>query len=915
MPLIEFEGRLIDRDAQLRELDRADAEESLHFFLKKAWKYIDPAPFTDGWVIDALAEHLEAVADGDIRRLLINIPPRHSKPVATFEMISTQEFGLIPLRDVVPGMHVLTHKNRFRRVLAVHQQGVLPTLRLTTRKGRTVVAAGDHPFYTTDSWRELQHIRSDDRVGVVPQSDRLTSGRPTMSPETARLLGYLVGDGSCRGTPNITVADDPEAADIHHVVRAAGFVPTEQTYRMAQTGYMLRRIGIRAAVGQMKRPTKTSSGPVKQFMQRYGLWEKSSYTKRVPEDVMCGNENVISEFLGAYWACDGFITKKTAERSDHLIGCDSVSLDMLRDIQLLLLRLGIDSIIRRKVAKVKTEKQGDTYTSYSLTVSDQYNCWQFARRVCLRHTKDERLIPLRRANAPDFARDVVPDVVESVEPSDVVECMCLTVEEDQSFVVNGFAVHNSSICSVAFPAWIWAQEYESPTSGPGVPIVSGSYAFKLSVRDSVKCRRLIASPWYQSLWGHRFSLLSDSNQKIRFGNTRGGERIVTAVDGGITGEGGNIIIIDDPNNAKEVLSEATIEATNEDWWDGTMSTRLNDPKTGAYIVIQQRLGESDLTGHILSKPSGKDWTHLMLPAEYEPQRSFVTSIGWQDPRTEPGELLWPERMGAPEIASLKADLGSWRSAGQLQQRPEPAGGGIIKREHWQLWPPEGEPTDNFGRITKPAAYPAMDYILASLDSAFTEKTMNDESALTIWGVFSGDTVTRDLKTSQSTSTRITGEASARVMLMYCWHGRLELHDLVNEVAKHCKTYRVDKILIENKASGISVAQEMRRLFSTEGFAIQLNDPGNVDKLARLYSVQNIFEEGQVYAPERQWSEDVIAQCGTFPNAKHDDIVDTVSQALRHLRDMGLIVRPAERLQELNESLQFGGRAPAPLYPA
>lgn len=551
MPLIEWNGRLIDRDAQLRELDRADAEESLHFFLKKAWKYIDPAPFTDGWVIEALAEHLEAVADGEIKRLLINIPPRHSK---------------------------------------------------------------------------------------------------------------------------------------------------------------------------------------------------------------------------------------------------------------------------------------------------------------------------------------------------------------------------SSICSVAFPAWIWAQEFEGPTSGPGVPIVSGSYAFKLSVRDSVKCRRLIASPWYQQLWGHRFSLLSDSNQKIRFGNTRGGERIVTAVDGGITGEGGNIIIIDDPNNAKEVLSEATIEATNEDWWDGTMSTRLNDPKTGAYIVIQQRLGESDLTGHILSKPSGKDWTHLMLPAEYEPSRAFVTSIGWEDPRTEPGELLWEERMGRKEIEGLKADLGSWRAAGQLQQRPEPAGGGIIKREHWQLWPPEGEPTDNFGRIIKPAAYPGMDYILASLDTAFTEKTMNDESALTIWGVFSGETVSRDLKTSMG-STRVSGEVSARVMLMYCWHGRKEIHDLVLEVGKLCKQYRVDKILIENKASGISVAQELRRLFSTEGFAIQLNDPGNVDKLARLYSVQNIFEEGQVYAPERQWSEDVIAQCGTFPNAKHDDIVDTVSQALRHLRDIGLIVRPAERLRELNDSLQHIGSTPQPLYPA
>ena len=135
--VVEWNGRRVDVDRGILELTRMDCEDSLYTFLMHAWRHIDPAPFKPGWVIDALAEHLEAIVDGEIRRLLINIPPRCSKPVAATEMVSTQEFGLIPLSDVVPGMHVLTHKNRFRRVIAVHKQGMLHTLRLTTRMKQT----------------------------------------------------------------------------------------------------------------------------------------------------------------------------------------------------------------------------------------------------------------------------------------------------------------------------------------------------------------------------------------------------------------------------------------------------------------------------------------------------------------------------------------------------------------------------------------------------------------------------------------------------------------------------------------------------------------------------------------------------------------------------------------------------------
>jgi predicted phage terminase large subunit-like protein len=497
----------------------------------------------------------------------------------------------------------------------------------------------------------------------------------------------------------------------------------------------------------------------------------------------------------------------------------------------------------------------------------------------------------------------------------------------------------SSLTSVAFPAWVWArpQSEWSPTAGPGVQFLHASYAQQLSLRDSVKCRRLIESPWYQSLWGERFKLTGDQNTKTRFDNDRNGSRLSTSVGSALTGEGGSIIVVDDPNAAQEAFSDATIASTIE-WWDSALSTRLNDPKTGAFVIIQQRLSEQDLTGYIMSKDMG-EWTHLCLPMRYEWQRHSHTVLGfdpegyelvWDDPRGldddgEPlvevsedgeripvspdaqveledreGELLWPERFGDTEVEILERQMGPWTAAGQLQQRPEPKGGGVIKREWWMPW--------------DSSIYPMMDLVVASLDTAYTTKTENDPSALTIWGVFSGDIVAQNMKQVGGVAERRYSESHPRVMMMYAWQGRYELHDLVAKVSETCTKMKVDNLLIENKAAGHSVAQEIRRLYGHEKFGVQLVDPKGQDKLARLYSVQHIFAEGMIYAPNMSWAEMVITQVGQFPKGKHDDLVDTVSMAIRHLRDIGVLVRGAEWAADAEEQLQFRGNSFAPLYP-
>jgi predicted phage terminase large subunit-like protein len=228
----------------------------------------------------------------------------------------------------------------------------------------------------------------------------------------------------------------------------------------------------------------------------------------------------------------------------------------------------------------------------------------------------------------------------------------------------------------------------------------------------------------------------------------------------------------------------------------------------------------------------------------------------------------------------------------------------------------------------------MDFIIAALDTAYTTKQENDFSAMTVWGVFSRDIVSQPTKqlsrdgvlvdvlvpendgsfsTRQLEVDRFYGDHHAKVILIDAWQEKLELHDLVNKVAKTMKTLKVDKLLIENKAAGYSVAQELRRLYSHENWAVQMDDPKSTDKLARLYSVQHLFAEGLIFAPDKEWSRTVIDQVAAFPKAKHDDLVDTVSMAIRHLRQIGLLQRKNEA-ESYKDTPQPYNNNIEPLYP-
>src|SRR5277367_980518 len=250
------------------------------------------------------------------------------------------------------------------------------------------------------------------------------------------------------------------------------------------------------------------------------------------------------------------------------------------------------------------------------------------------------------AFVPSWHIDAICDHLEAVTRGDI-----------RNLLINVPPRHMKSLLvSVFWPAWEW-------TRYPERRWLYSSYAATLTIRDSVKCRRLIESPWYRSRWGHVFSLTGDQNAKTRFDNNRSGYRLSTSVDGAVTGEGGDRIVCDDPHKVDEGDSDTSRKGVLE-WWDVAMSTRVNDPKTSAKVVVMQRCHQRDLSGHLLEQGG---WEHRCLPAEYEgPGR--ITSIGFVDPRTEHGELLWQVRFGPMEIEDSKRSLGSYAAAGQLQQR-------------------------------------------------------------------------------------------------------------------------------------------------------------------------------------------------------------------------------------------------------
>ena len=423
-------------------------------------------------------------------------------------------------------------------------------------------------------------------------------------------------------------------------------------------------------------------------------------------------------------------------------------------------------------------------------------------------------------------------------------------------VINIPPRHMKSISlSVGLTPWAWLKK-------PELQFVYFSYASTLSIRDGVKARRVLDSPKYKDWWGDKFQLTSDQNTKIRYDNDKGGYRICTSVDGVATGEGGDLLIIDDANNVQEAESDPVRTGTNT-WFDEVIQSRFNNPKTGALISIQQRSHAKDLTGHIMSK-YGDDYTYLILPGRFEidtrRKMALRTFHGFTDPRKEEGDLLWPERFGPPEMEALEKGLGVFGTAGQIQQRPAPREGGIV-------------PLDKFNRYKVMPAMETWLRISLTFDTALKEKELNAYSVGQAWV-----------------------ETSRGLFLLYIWRKKCRYPDLRRSAKNLCEVWTPHEVLIEDKSTGCTLIQDLQE---EKKYPIKGIDPGGVDKVMRMEAEASAIDSGLCWLPEDasvvitnpaggemncSWLTEFEDEVINFPNGEYKDQIDPMSQFLKTVRE-------------------------------
>lgn len=389
----------------------------------------------------------------------------------------------------------------------------------------------------------------------------------------------------------------------------------------------------------------------------------------------------------------------------------------------------------------------------------------------------------------------------------------------------------SLLTGVIWPAWEWG-----PRGMPEMRFVGTAHEEQLAIRDSRRCRDLIKSEWYQGLWP--VQLASDLDGKREFGNTRKGVRQARAFTS-MTGVRGDRVILDDPISADNANSEAKLEAARLAFTE-TLPTRVNSEKS-AIVVIMQRLNEKDVSGVI--KDMGLPYVHLCIPMRFDPKRRCTTSIGWEDPRTVEGELMFPERFGEAQVRELETTLGSYGAAGQLQQNPAPRGGGILKTAWFRYWTTH---------------LPPIEWTEMFVDTAQKTGEENDYSVLELWG------------------RSVTGQG----VLIDLLRGKWEAPELLVHArafwGKHkASAFNPRRMNVEDKVSGTGLIQTLRR----EGIPVNPVQR-NKDKISRGHDAAPFIESGNVLIPsDVPWLSDFLAEAETFPAGAHDDQLDPMFDAI------------------------------------
>ena len=438
-----------------------------------------------------------------------------------------------------------------------------------------------------------------------------------------------------------------------------------------------------------------------------------------------------------------------------------------------------------------------------------------------------------------FVKSMWPDFIQGSHHKKIAEQFNRLAEgKINRLIINMPPRHTKSeFASFLLPAWMIGRN-------PKLKIIQTTHTTELAVRFGRKAKHLIDSQDYKRFF--KTTLREDSQAAGRWETDQGGEYFAAGVGSAITGRGADLLIIDDPHSEQDAMNPEALERAYE-WYTSGPRQRLQPG--GKIVVVMTRWSLKDLTGSLIGAQKGiksDQWEMIEFPAILPDEKP-----------------VWPEYWKLSELESVKASLSIQKWNAQWMQNPTSEEGSIIKRDWWQKWDKD--------------YIPELYHVIQSYDTAFLKKETADYSAITTWGVFYPNP-----------------DSGPNLILLDAVKERLEFPELRRRALEQYHYWKPESVVIESKASGLPLTYELRKM----GIPVINFTPskGN-DKHSRINAVAPLFESGQIWAPEASFAEEVIEECAAFPFGDHDDLVDSMTQALMRFRQGGFIEHPEDYKDE------------------
>src|SRR5210317_1721402 len=419
--------------------------------------------------------------------------------------------------------------------------------------------------------------------------------------------------------------------------------------------------------------------------------------------------------------------------------------------------------------------------------------------------------------------------------------------ELKRLIINMAPRHTKSeFASYLFPAWFMGR-------APSKKIIQATHTTELAVNFGRKTKNLLESDDYQEVFPE-VQLAADSKASGRWDTNKGGMYYAVGVGSNLAGRGGDLVIIDDPHSEQTAMSNSGFDDA-WDWYTGGPRQRLQPG--GSIVLVQTRWSEKDMTGQLLKAmakdPLSDQWEVVELPAIFEDETP-----------------CWPEYWSLEDLTAVKASIPPSKWNAQYQQNPTGEENAIIPRQWWQRWEKD--------RI------PNLEYVIQSYDTAFSKRETADFSAITTWGVFRPE--------------ELGGPPG--LILLDSKKDRWDFPELKQVALEEYNYWDPDTVIVEAKASGLPLTQELRNM----GIPVVNFTPskGN-DKISRVHAVSPLFEAGMVWAPDEVWAEELVEEVAAFPNGEHDDLVDSMTQALMRYRQGNFIQLPTDDWEDSDQSVK------------